>query len=126
MQKVLPGFNLFAQTDASMNFKIGDGKVLAEKAEVEGSLFSVRGEGTYGFDNQLDFEVELQLLKGGFLAKLIRLATLPVTHLLKIHVTGTPADAKWSPENLNPAKLIKLGLSVLPTGEEDRQKGFSK
>lgn len=121
LQKVLPGFNLFAQTDASMDFKIGDGKLLAEKAEVEGALFSVRGEGTYSFDNQLDFEVELQLLKGGFLAKLVRLVTLPVTHLLKIHVTGTPADAKWSPENLNPAKLIQLGLRVLPGTDEESE-----
>ena len=118
LQKVLPGFSLFAQTDASMDFQIGDGKVLAKNAVVEGALFSVSGDGQYGFDNQLDFEVELQLLRGGLLAKLVRLVTLPVTHLLKIHVTGTPSDAKWSPENLNPAKLIKLGLSVLPgTGE---------
>ena len=117
LQKVLPGFNLFAQTDASMDFTIGGGKVRTENAAVEGALFSVSGEGEYRFDNQLDFEVELQLLRGGLLARLVRLATLPVTHLLKIHVTGTPAHAKWSPENLNPAKLIKLGLSVIPGTE---------
>lgn len=121
LQKVLPGFNLFAQTDASMDFTIGGGKVRTENAKVEGALFSVSGEGEYRFDNQLDFEVELQLLRGGLLARLVRLATLPVTHLLKIHVTGTPAHAKWSPENLNPAKLIKLGLSVIPGTEGETE-----
>ncbi len=124
LQKVLPGFNLFAQTDASMDFRIGDGKVSTKNAKVEGALFSVSGEGEYRFDNHLDFEVELQLLRGGLIARLVRLVTLPVTHLLKIRVTGTPADAKWSPENLNPAKLIKLGLSVIPgTGGEEEDAG---
>lgn len=112
-----PDFSFFAQTDATASFEIADGRLRTPDAAIEGSLFSVAGDGSYGLaDGTLDFDVEVQLLRGGFFAKLVRIVTSPVTSLLKFNLSGTPSDAKWRPTNLNPAKLLDLasdGVSSL-------------
>lgn len=127
LQLVLPDFSFFAQTDASAKYDIRDGRVWVDDATIEGSLFSVAGKGSYGLDNTLDFDVEVQLLRGGFFARLVRLVTLPVTHMLKFTVTGPLEDAQWRPTNLNPMKLVKLaanGVSslagVVGLGDEEQ------
>ena len=129
LQLVLPDFSFFAQTDASAAYDIHDGRVWVKDATIEGSLFSVAGEGSYGLDNTLDFDVEVQLMRGGLFARLVRLVTMPLTRMLKFTVTGPIEDAKWRPTNLNPMKLVKLaanGVSSLAgvvglTDDEDEE-----
>lgn len=117
LQLAAPDFSFFAQTDASASFEISGGRVRTPDAAIEGSLFSVAGDGSYGLaDGTLDFNVEVKLLRSGFFGKLVRLVTSPVTSLLKFNLSGTPSDAKWRPTNLNPAKLLELaadGVSSL-------------
>jgi len=105
--KVLPDFTLFAQTDASGDFTIRNSQISSQDIRLQGTVFSVKAAGDYSFQFELDYQVEVQLLRGGPIAALVRLATLPVTRLLKFQLTGTFKDPQWSPLNLNPTELFK-------------------
>ena len=106
LSKILPDFTLFAQTDASGDFAIRNSRVASRNVQLQGTVFSVKAAGDYGFDTSLDFRVEVQLLRSGPVAALVRLATLPVTRLLEFRLTGTFEDPRWRPVNLNPAELF--------------------
>ena len=106
LTRILPDFNWFAQTDAAGHFTIHNSRVYSQDIALGGSIFSVKSRGSYGFDGDLNFRVEVQLLRSGPVAKLIRLATFPVTRLLEFRLTGTFADPTWRPVNLNPADLF--------------------
>lgn len=106
LSKIIPDFTLFAQTDATGSFAIRNSRVYSRDIEVQGTLFSVKASGHYSFAGDLNYRVEVQLLRGGPVAALVRLATRPVTRLLEFRLTGTFADPKWRPINLNPAELF--------------------
>ena len=106
LSKVIPEFTLFAQTDASGNFTIRNSRISSKDIQLQGSVFSVKAAGDYTFDGRLDYRVEVQLLRGGPVAALVRLATLPVTRLLEFRLTGSFEDPRWRPLNLNPAELF--------------------
>ena len=106
LAKLIPDFTLFAQTDASGNFTIRNSRVHSRDVQLQGTVFSAKGAGTYSFAGDLDFRVEVQLLRSGPVAALVRLATLPVTRLLEFRLTGTFAEPRWRPVNLNPAELF--------------------
>ncbi len=107
--KILPDFNLFAQTDARGDFTIRNGRLYSRNVQLQGTLFSIKAAGNYGFAGDLDYKVEVQLLRGGPVATLVRLATLPVTRLLEFRLTGTFDEPRWRPSNLNPAELFTGG-----------------
>lgn len=106
LSKVLPDFTLFAQTDASGDFTIRNSRVHSRNVQLDGTIFSAKGAGRYAFAGDLDFRVEVQLLRSGPVAALVRLATRPVTRLLEVRLTGTFAEPRWRPVNLNPADLF--------------------
>ena len=138
LQLMVPGVSFFAQTEAGASFAIRDGRVWTDDASVEGSLFSVAAAGSYGLDNSLDFDVQVELMRGGIVARVVRFLTSPLTHLLKFTVSGPVEDAKWRPTNLNPAKLVKLaadgavslanvvGLAEDENKDADGEKGAKK
>lgn len=106
LAKIIPEFNLFAQTDAHGDFTIRNGRLYSRNIQLQGTLFSIKAAGHYGFAGDLDYQIEVQLLRGGPVAALVRLATLPVTRLLEFRLTGTFDDPRWRPSNLNPAELF--------------------
>ena len=106
LAKVVPDFTLFAQTDAGGDFTIRNSQVHSRNVQLQGTVFSAKGIGFYSFAGDLDFRVEVQLLRSGPVAALVRLATLPVTRLLELRLTGTFEDPRWRPVNLNPAELF--------------------
>lgn len=101
LDKVLPDFNLFAQTDANGHFTIRNSRITSRDIDLQGTMFSVKATGDYRFDGDLNYRVEVQLLRNGTLATIVRLATLPVTRLLEFRLTGTFEDPRWRPVNLN-------------------------
>lgn len=107
LDKVFPDFNLFAQTDASGTYAIRNSQVHSRDIELLGTLFSVKASGRYAFDGDLRYRVEVQPLRGGPVAALVRLATRPVTRLLEFRLTGTFEDPRWRPVNLNLADLFE-------------------
>ncbi len=106
LSKIVPDFTLFAQTDAGGDFTIRNSRVHSRNVQLQGTLFSAKGAGHYSFAGDLDFRVEVQLLRSGPVAALVRLATLPVTRLLELRLTGTFEEPRWRPVNLNPAELF--------------------
>jgi hypothetical protein len=106
LSKVVPEFTLFAQTDASGDYTIRNSRLSSPDIQLQGTLFSVKASGDYSFAGDLDYRVEVQLLRGGPIAALVRLATRPVTRLLEFRLTGTFEDPRWRPLNLNPAELF--------------------
>lgn len=106
LSRIIPDFTLFAQTDASGNFTIRNSRVSSRDIQLQGTVFGVKAAGDYRFDGALDYRVEVQLLRGGPIAAIVRLATLPVTRLLEFRLTGDFEDPKWRPVNLNPAELF--------------------
>ncbi len=106
LARIIPDFTLFAQTDASGDYTIRNSRLHSRNIQLQGTVFSVKAYGSYAFDGALDYRVEVQLLRGGPVAAIVRLATLPVTRLLKFGLTGTFEDPHWRPLNLNPAELF--------------------
>ena len=106
LSKILPDFTLFAQTDASGNFTVRNSRFNSDDIRLQGTIFSVKATGDYAFNGTLDYLVEVQLLRGGPVAALVRLATLPVTRLLKFSLTGTFEDPHWRSVNLNISDLF--------------------
>lgn len=106
LSKAIPDFTMFAQTDANGTFTIRNSRVTSRDIELQGTVFGVQAAGDYFFDGSLDYRVEVQLLRGGPVAVLVRLATKAVTQLLEFRLTGTFEDPKWRPVNLNPAELF--------------------
>lgn len=106
LSTIFPETSLFAQTDARGSFAIRNSRVYSRDIELMGSLFSIKASGRYGFDGDLRFRVEVQPLRKGPVAALVRLATLPVTRLLEFRLTGTFETPRWRPTNLNPADLF--------------------
>ena len=101
LDKILPDFNLFAQTDANGHFTIRNSRITSRDIDLQGTMFSVKATGDYFLDGNLNYRVEVQLLRNGTLATIVRLATLPVTRLLEFRLTGTFEDPRWRPVNLN-------------------------
>ena len=106
--KVVPGFSAFAQTEAGGDFAIRNSRIHSEDIRLEGTVFSVKANGSFGFDNTLDYVAEVQLLRGGLVASLVRLATMPVTRLLEFRLGGTLSEPTWKPENLTLDVFKKL------------------
>ena len=100
LSQLLPDFSAFAQTEAGGDFAIRNSRIYSRDIRLEGTVFSVKANGSFGFDNTLDYVAEVQLLRGGMVAKLVRLATLPVTRLLEFRLGGTLSEPTWKPENL--------------------------
>ena len=62
---------------------------------MKGTLFGVKAKGEYFFTGVLDYDVEIQLFRGGPVAAIVRLATSPVTRLLRARLTGTFENPRW-------------------------------
>lgn len=107
VSRIYPKLGFLTQTDFKSSFKIGGREVRSEDAYLEGSIVSVSGRGTYAFDHGLDIDVQVQLLRQGPLASVLRLVTFPVTKLLEFHLGGTLENPKWRPINF-PKELFLI------------------
>ncbi|HEY8240961.1 MAG TPA: AsmA-like C-terminal region-containing protein [Kiritimatiellia bacterium] len=107
LSRIYPGLGFASQTDFRSDVTIGNNKVRMDNAMLGGAVLSVSAKGTYSFDRKLDFIVEVKPLRGGPLAAVLRLVTLPVTKLLTFDLGGTIDHPKWRPSNL-PKELFLI------------------
>jgi hypothetical protein len=129
--KLLPDFSAFAQTEAGGDYSIRNSRIYSKDIRLEGTVYSIKVAGSFGFDNSLDYVAEVQLLRGGMVASLVRLATMPVTRLLEFRLGGTLAEPTWKPANLTLDVFKKLvgggedggAGNDGGSGEEDPRKG---
>lgn len=107
LSALYPGLGFAAQNDLHGQFEIRNGRVFTKDTRLEGMVLSMKVTGAYAFDGTVRFNVEVQLLRKGPLAAVLRFITLPVTKLLVFQLTGTLNDPQWRPANL-PKELFLI------------------
>jgi hypothetical protein len=107
LSRAAPGLGYFTQTDCVCTFRIEEGAIHSDDIRLEGDIISMRAEGSLEFDGRANMRVEIQLLRTGPIATLLRLLTLPITKLFEFRMTGTLLDPKWRPVNL-PKELFLI------------------
>ncbi len=102
MKKIVPGLDfILKQSDANIDFKIGNGKVHAKKIHIDGDVISLAAEGDYYFDGRIDFDIRVRFMKSQTLvSKVLNTVTYPFSKLLAFKVSGTVENPKWSMVNL--------------------------
>lgn len=107
LSKIIPGFGFASQTDMDCTFTIADGAISTGDLRLSGDVLSIKASGDVEFDGRLNVRVQVQLLRKGPVAALLRLITLPVTKLFEFQLTGTLEQPKWRPVNL-PKELFLI------------------
>ena len=107
LSRIYPGLGFAAQTDFTAPVTIGNCRVHTDNASLEGAVVSVSGQGDYYFNEKLNVNVQVQLLRAGVVASVIRAVTFPVTKLLEFNLGGTLKEPHWRPVNL-PKELFLI------------------
>lgn len=100
LSAIVPGLGFVSQGDFRSDFRIRDGYLETDHAELRGDILSLDGAGRYYFDRRLQFRVEARLLRSGAVANVLRWLTSPVTRLLEFDLGGTLEQPEWTPRNL--------------------------
>jgi hypothetical protein len=124
MTQVIPGLDfVLRQSDANCRFSIRDGRINTDKVAIEGDILSLSGRGAYDIGGDLDFDVQLKLLKEHtFVAKLVRVLTYPISKLFEFRLKGPLDDPKWYPVNFSFDLLERIGLRKTDSESEPEQK----
>ena len=81
-----------------MRIIIKDGKVYSDEILIKGDILSLKGKGDYSFNGELDFDVQVKLLrKHTLIGEVIQLVTLPVSKMFEFHLGGTLESPRWEP-----------------------------
>lgn len=125
MTKIIPGLDfVLRQGAASAEFVVEEGKIHADKVLIEGDVLSLLGRGDYYLDDNLDFDIQLTLMKEGhLLQRLIRVLTYPISKLFEFRLQGTLAAPEWKPVHFSSILLEKLGLKKENGREETEDRG---
>lgn len=90
------------QTDFKTAFEIENDVIHTDKVLLEGSLLSLTGKGNYKVNGELDFNVNLKLLKSHTLGHyLISIPTFLFSKLFEFKLSGTRDEPKWYPVNFS-------------------------
>ncbi len=100
MTSIYSGFGYASQTDCEAELDIDNGKLRFSKIHISGDVISAKAKGTYDLSDRLDFRVQVQLLRKGAMADVLRLLTFPVTKLLEFRLKGSLDNPEWEFENL--------------------------
>lgn len=107
LSAIYPGLGFASQNDLHADFHLRNGRIVTENARLEGTVISMKLGGYYAFDGKVRFNVEVQLLRKGPLARVLRFITMPVTKLLVFQLSGTLNEPQWRPVNL-PKELFLI------------------
>jgi hypothetical protein len=122
LARIVPGINaLIGQTDVKTTFTLAEGKVSTDKILIEGGVLSLSGRGAYAFTGDLDFDVQVKLMKEHTLvAKLLRALTYPISKLFEFKLQGQISEPRWYPVNFSSDLLKRIGLVIGPyTSRQD-------
>jgi len=110
LDRLIPGADLSSsRTDAAADWTLADGQVRAESIVVGGDLINLSGHGAYALTRNLDFDIQVKLMKDTtLLGKAVRALTLPVSKLFEFRVRGTPGRPHWYPVNFSSDLLEKI------------------
>ncbi len=108
LQTLVPGAGMAEQTAFQADVDIRDGRVHSTNAYLLGSTLSLEASGSVGFAGDLNFKVQLRLLRRGPVASVVRLITFPVTKLFEFNLTGTLNRPEWEPRNFPKELLLQF------------------
>ena len=120
MTRIIPGLDfVLRQSDAGMEFRIGDGRIETDKLVVEGEILSLNGKGAYTLGRDLDFDVQVKLMnEHSLVSKLVRVLTYPISKLFEFRLKGTLEDPSWYPVNFSMDLLDRVGIRKRESGTE--------
>jgi len=100
--RIVPGLSMIVrQTDARATFVIKDGKIHSDDIVIEGEVITLTCAGDYYLNGELNFAVQVKLLKQNtLLGGILQIAMMPVTKMLEFRLTGTLKDPHWRPAYL--------------------------
>ena len=114
LSRNIPGVAMIVdQSSGSMDFTIAESILTTENLRIEGSIFSIRGWGTYDIANdKLDFTVRANIFRrSSLIGRVTHYVTLPFTSLLlEFKVFGSLGDPDWSYVNI----IEKITNAVTP------------
>jgi len=111
MARIIPGVDfVLRQTDMKADFAISNRMFSTENAVIEGSVLSLSGRGNYTFDQNVNFDVQVRLMKEKtFMAKVLRVVTYPLSKLFELRLRGTRDAPRWYPVNFSADVFGKMG-----------------
>ncbi|MDP6524542.1 MAG: AsmA-like C-terminal region-containing protein [Kiritimatiellia bacterium] len=120
MAKIVPGLDfVLRQGDAKADFVVGAGKMHSDNVGIEGDVLSLKGKGDYYLNQNLDFTVQLTLMKSHpLVGKLLRVITWPISKLFEFRLQGTTTEPEWYPINFSSELLERLGLGKRNNGTD--------
>jgi hypothetical protein len=112
MTKIIPGLDfVLSQSDAKASFTIADRRVHSEDVKIKGDIISLSGKGSYGFDHQLAYDVQMRLLRSHTIGgRILKPIFYPLSKLFEFRLRGTLEDPNWRLINFSRDLLEKLGL----------------
>ena len=112
MAKIVPGLDfVLRQGDARADFVVGGGMMSSDNVAIEGDVLSMKGKGHYHLNQDLDYTVQLKLMKSHpLVGKLLRVITWPISKLFEFRLQGTVSEPEWYPINFSSELLERLGL----------------
>ena len=129
MTRIIPGLDfVLRQSDVRSDFRIVNGRIESDKIVVEGGVLSLRGNGSYVMGGNLDFNVQVKLMKeNSLVAKLVRVLTYPISKLFEFRVRGSLEEPTWYPVNFSLDVLRIVGLRRSDTNvDEDQENDAAK
>lgn len=112
MTKIIPGLDfVLRQSNMKSLFEVANGRVSSEKISIDGGVLSLTARGAATFDGQLDYAVQLTLMKEHtVVAKVLRAVTWPISKLMEFRLKGPVSAPEWYPVNFSMDLLERMGL----------------
>ena len=103
MASNVPGIDgLVTQEDLDVEAEISDNGMHFTDLHVDGTLFSIAGEGSYWFSDYVDLGVKVHLLRHGtWVGQALRVVLYPVSKLFEMEATGPISNVSWAPTTLS-------------------------
>jgi hypothetical protein len=112
MARIIPGLDfVLRQNNARLAFVVRDGQIRSDQIEVEGDVLSLRGNGQIALDGNLDFNVQLTLMKeNDWVSRILRTLTYPISKLFEFKLKGSVDEPQWYPINFSSDLLERIGV----------------
>lgn len=131
LDKILPSLERNRAKEASASFTITNSVIHTKNLEIRAAPVRLHYEGTVGFDQKVDMQVEADLFKETLLGKIPLVGTLlgKVTRIFDLHVTGALDHPKIKLEVIaNPLTLpllpFKFLWDLVPDASEKKPGGL--
>jgi hypothetical protein len=108
LRQIVPRLGFTSQTDFKASYVIRDSKVHSEDILMEGPVLNIKASGDYYFNENLDYDVSVQILGDKSLfEEAVQVVLFPINRMLRFHLGGTVTEPEWEPRNW-PTELLKM------------------